>query len=39
MNCETCEIRKYYARAFDIHFDYMDCPCECPFDKGVIIDE
>ena len=29
MNCKECEIRKYYAKAFDIHFDIKDCPCEC----------
>lgn len=27
--CETCEIRKYYARAFDFHFTECDCPFKC----------
>lgn len=29
MNCKDCELRKYYARVFDMHFDYMDCPFKC----------
>ena len=27
--CETCEVRKYYAMAFDFHFTECDCPFEC----------
>ncbi len=29
--CEKCKIRELYAKWFDIHFDYIDCPYECPF--------
>lgn len=29
MTCKDCPIRKYYAKVFDIHFDYKDCPCKC----------
>jgi hypothetical protein len=28
--CKNCSIRKYYAKAFDTHFDKKDCTCECP---------
>ena len=31
--CEKCDIRKYHARVFDVHFDHIDCPCECPYEK------
>lgn len=24
-----CEIGKYYAKVFDIHFDCKDCPVKC----------
>lgn len=34
MNCKDCELRKYYAKAFDMHFDEKDCPCNCPYEKG-----
>ena len=34
MNCKDCEIRKYYAKMFDIHFDDKDCPCKCPYTGG-----
>ena len=28
--CENCEIRKYFARAFDMHWlGEDDCPYEC----------
>lgn len=26
MDCENCKLREYYARIWDIHFDYLDCP-------------
>lgn len=28
-DCKNCEIRKYYAVAFDIHFSKEDCPYDC----------
>lgn len=31
MNCCDCPIRKYYAKAFDIHFGKEDCIVECPY--------
>lgn len=28
--CDNCEIRKFYARAFDMHWmGEDDCPCVC----------
>ena len=36
MTCNDCPIRKYYAKAFDIHFDKKDCICKCPYEKGEI---
>lgn len=33
MTCDDCELRKYYARVFDIHFDEKDCICKCPYRK------
>ena len=30
MDCENCVTRKYYARAFDMHWlGKDDCPYEC----------
>lgn len=30
--CKDCEVRKYFARAFDMHWhDGADCPYECPY--------
>ena len=26
MNCKNCRLRKYFAKVWDIHFDYIDCP-------------
>lgn len=34
--CEKCEIRKFYAKVFDIHFDHIDCFYECPFVEGEV---
>ena len=34
MTCKDCELRKYYAKAFDIHFDEKDCICKCPYKSG-----
>ena len=34
MDCENCKLREYYARVWDIHFDYLDCPfdyLDCPY--------
>lgn len=30
--CRKCQIRKDFARAFDAHFDWIDCPYDCPND-------
>lgn len=30
--CKKCQIRKDYARAFDMHFDWIDCPYNCEND-------
>ena len=30
--CRDCDKRKYYARAFDIHFDWLDCFYDCEND-------
>ena len=29
--CSKCETRKWYAR-LDFHFDWVDCPYDCPND-------
>lgn len=34
MTCKDCLIRKYYAKAFDIHFDEKDCICKCPYERS-----
>ena len=31
-SCLVCPIRKYYAKVYDMHFDYKDCPARCPYD-------
>ena len=37
--CDNCELRKWYAKKFDLHWlDEYDCPYECPFDSGDIED-
>lgn len=30
--CEKCPIHKGYAKKFDIHFDWIDCPFVCKND-------
>lgn len=30
--CKKCEIRIGYAIAFDLHFDWLDCPYVCDND-------
>lgn len=30
--CEKCDLRSYYARTFDMHFDWVDCWFDCPND-------
>ena len=30
--CLKCEKRKAIAYAFDLHFDWLDCPYDCPND-------
>ena len=32
-DCDNCEVRKGYAKTFDMHFDKSDCPVECPYEK------
>ena len=31
--CENCRTRKAYAKVFDAHFDWRDCPYECEYAK------
>ena len=28
--CKECDRRKISAGAFDVHFDWRDCPYDCP---------
>lgn len=30
--CRECDTRKAYAKMFDVHFDWRDCPYDCPND-------
>ena len=30
--CKRCETRKWYAKRLDYHFDWVDCPYNCPND-------
>ena len=30
--CQKCGYRKSYAKAFDMHFDWIDCPYDCEND-------
>lgn len=30
--CTKCETRKWYAKRLDFHFDWVDCPYDCPND-------
>lgn len=30
--CRVCDTRKWYARRLDFHFDWWDCPYDCPND-------
>ena len=30
--CKDCPERKFYARAFDMHFDWFDCWYDCEND-------
>lgn len=30
--CQECNKRIGIARAFDLHFDWLDCPFDCPND-------
>ena len=30
--CQKCRIRKSYAKRFDVHFDWVDCPYDCEHD-------
>ena len=32
MVCKKCKIRKQIARLVDAHFDWIDCPYDCPND-------
>ena len=27
--CRECDMRKTYAKMFDVHFDWRDCPYDC----------
>lgn len=30
--CAKCSTRKWYAKRLDFHFDWIDCPYDCPND-------
>ena len=30
--CAKCSTRKWYAKRPDFHFDWVDCPYDCPND-------
>ena len=30
--CKKCKIRKQIAKIADMHFDWLDCPYDCPND-------
>ena len=30
--CRKCTTRKFYAKMFDMHFDWVDCPYDCEHD-------
>ena len=30
--CRNCAVRKEIARMADMHFDWIDCPYDCPND-------
>ena len=30
--CKRCKIRKRIAKIADMHFDWLDCPYDCPND-------
>ena len=30
--CKRCKIRKLIAKYTDMHFDWLDCPYDCPND-------
>lgn len=30
--CRVCPTRKGFAKVFDMHFDYVDCPYDCEND-------
>lgn len=30
--CHKCAFRKSYAKEFDVHFDWIDCPYNCEND-------
>ena len=37
--CAKCDIQKSYARTFDMHFDWIDCPFDCENDYEYIESE
>ena len=37
--CENCSIRKQYAKCFDVHFDWRDCPYACEYAKEQVKEE
>lgn len=30
--CNKCKERRFYAKRFDMHFDWIDCWYDCPND-------
>lgn len=39
ITCEDCLIRKRYAKYFDAHFDWRDCPYACEYAKEQVKEE
>lgn len=37
--CRNCEIRMFYAKRLDMHFDWTDCPYDCPNDMEHLVEE
>lgn len=39
ITCENCLIRKQYAKYFDAHFDWRDCPYTCEYANEQVKEE
>ena len=36
--CETCKLKKDCAKMGVHWFNYVDCPCRCPYDEKEVVD-